>query len=345
LDVEDMTELLVLGFDGLDYERYRSRSAFDIDLLYSPVAVTGTAWTSLYTGDSLSSHGVRDTWGRNIRQQLRAGDWTVGFLIQNLLIERNKFHTYESTPSTPFWEVLNDHGVSTNTVNLPVTYPARSIDGVQISGFPRPKGEQARGVTPPSVTPPKNYYEASDIIHRFMDPYVDGHGAWRPDVEQMGIETVLDQRREYGLELLEYTTSLPRSDVTAIQWSFVDRIGHVFGITDQTQGPVFDLVDELIDRAVETIDPEALVVVSDHGFEAKDHTQEGVLIHDGLDLPELHDKTVTTHDVAPTICEYFGTSMDCDGVALQRISTDRELEATGDYENMRGHLKDLGYLE
>ncbi len=72
--------------------------------------ISPALWTSIFTGKSPEKHGLVDWIGSD---------------------SRNRF-------SKALWNILNDYGQKTLTVNIPGTFPPEKITGVQISGFPIP---------------------------------------------------------------------------------------------------------------------------------------------------------------------------------------------------------------
>ena len=68
-------KVMVIGFDGLDYELFKKRNSRDMLLLplLAPIPATGPSWTSIYTGDSMARHNIRDVFGLEFRDNNSSG--------------------------------------------------------------------------------------------------------------------------------------------------------------------------------------------------------------------------------------------------------------------------------
>lgn len=84
----------------------------DAGSTYSPVV-----WTSIFTGKLPKNHGITE--------------WEFSD-------SRNRF-------SKTLWNIVNEYGQKSITVNIPGTFPPEEVLGIQISGFPIPGGIQGQG--------------------------------------------------------------------------------------------------------------------------------------------------------------------------------------------------------
>src|SRR5262245_39683574 len=82
--------------------------------------ITPAAWTTFMTGKGPGRHGVIDF--------LRY-DHTTGKL---------SFNNYIEIHGRTIWELLSDRGYRVGSINLPMTYPPREVNGFMISGFATP---------------------------------------------------------------------------------------------------------------------------------------------------------------------------------------------------------------
>jgi len=121
--------LLLIGFDGLDYELFRSCApdGFEILPLLAPIPVTGPSWTSIYTGDAMATHGVRDVFGLEFRRYYSRNRlvhlfrWhlhNLGLVIRRKP-PRRRHKSYETTCSTYLWDTLGRAGLTFKIVNMP----------------------------------------------------------------------------------------------------------------------------------------------------------------------------------------------------------------------------------
>jgi len=104
--------------------------------------ITPQMWGTILTGTPARLHGVLDFWQRGDNGRFRA---TNGADLKQ----------------TPIWEILGEGGLRCGMVNLPFTYPPRSIRGYMISG------EDAPGAHRSIANPPELY---DDVVAKF-GPY------------------------------------------------------------------------------------------------------------------------------------------------------------------------------
>jgi len=353
--------LLVVGFDALDFQVFRQQNALGLQVaeLFSPVPVTGPAWTSMYTGASVKAHGVRDVHGRSGRYRIvKWSRWPdrLAWWVRDRCVRMGwkedvpAYRTPANTPATYLWQTLTEAGLSTKLVNLPVTWPARPIDGIYVAGIPLPRSGR-RWVYPAGLKSrlPADYWDMCDIVNWFEDLLVDGVAVWRPHAKEWGVERVLARTRELSHRLVDFFYSLEACDVNMIQFPFADRIGHVFGITDRTIRPVYGLVNELIEYLWAGHEDEYdLLVVSDHGLRGTDHTHSGVLAQGGEVFDPDSVSGARTYDVAPTILQYCGIAS---GLAVQAMGPngsrdvrEASVAESEEAEEIKKRLKAIGYM-
>jgi len=238
-------KLLVVGFDGLDFELFKAHCRVDLDIvpLHSPVPVTGPAWTSIYTGDGVSTHKVRDCFGlptfrRYARNEvLHKALWRARQLIGKLGLREplQECRTYADTSSRYVWDTLGAGGVSVKLVNLPVAAPVRQVNGIHVAGWPIDR--RARWHWPDSIGRliPDDYAELSDIIQWFENPVVDRGKVHRRCLRELGAQRAKDRTRDTCHRLARFFLQLPAAQFQMVQFSFIDRLGHVFGISADTE--------------------------------------------------------------------------------------------------------------
>ncbi len=265
--------LLVVGLDGASYElcnrwmdeghlpslaHIRSHGAW-MPLQSTIPAVSPVAWSTFMTGTNPGEHGV------------------FGFFVP----ERpgpyhppTRFRPVSSHDchGKRFWEQMNEAGLSTGIVGVPVTYPVQAINGHMIAGLLAPKLETP-GATYPAAL-------AAEIIAQ-VGPYrIVPRGIYVPGGEEVFLDEVhrsLELRGRLAFYLLEhhrcdmhlfvlYETDLvqhkmwqfmdedhPRHNANKNRWR--DAIRDVYVHADA-------IIGELIQR-LGTGD--SLVVMSDHG--------------------------------------------------------------------------------
>jgi hypothetical protein len=353
-------KLLVIGFDALDYELFKAHTRLRSDLypLYSPVPVTGPAWTSIYTGDSVAKHGVREGWGfSSVRRYARSefghrAHWFARWLAGRCGLRRREpvLRTYRTTESVYMWDSLGKAGVTVKLVNLPITSPARAVRGVHVAGFPLDL--RRRWYWPDSVSAllPQDYAELSDVIQWFEDPVLDRYHVWRGPLHAMGLAAAKEKVRRTAHRLADLFVALPRGDLEMVQFSFIDRLGHAFGIAGETEEFCYALADELVRAVLRGSCPDSMLIVSDHGFQGSEHTSYGCLAINGalagrVRVPEDYEPSVL--DVAPTIAGCFGASHHpCEGNDLtsrRAIAARGAADADGDRAEIMARMRDVGY--
>lgn len=82
--------------------------------------ITPAAWTTFMTGKGPGKHGIIDFEKYNPRE--------------NRLAFNNTFEIREKT----LWELLSEKGLRVGSINVPMTYPPRPVNGFMISGFETP---------------------------------------------------------------------------------------------------------------------------------------------------------------------------------------------------------------
>ena len=204
------------------------------DLESTVPATTPPGWTSLTTGVNPGKHGI---FGFYTRQR----------------------GTYETTPVTDrhvnarrLWDYLNIHDDTSVVVNVPVTHPARVINGCLVPGYLAPDEPQ----TYPQDTLAEVGMEGYHI-------YASSETASVPD----------DQLLEEWLELTESRADLTRHlidkfdpDLVFLEFQKTDGAVHKFGIGEHVRR-IYECVDSCMADVLESIDGEPNVfVVSDHGI-------------------------------------------------------------------------------
>ncbi len=261
---------MVIGLDGATWELLDRLFALDLmpnlqamvqqgtrGPLWSVVPpMTATAWTSFATGKGPGKHGIYD--------------WTEPM---------DGSYVYEPVDarrvnSRTVFEVLSEHGRRSATVNLPLTFPCREIDGVAVSGMLTPSKDA------PGFTWPPDFAQA---LARVSPDYVidthltDSHDDVLPFCDRL--EQMLEARGKLLHHLLEQeawdlfvTVFVEMDRMQHCTWQFIDEdhpdydpdgasryADRIFGVYRR----IDDHVAELVARRGEDCD---VVFISDHGF-------------------------------------------------------------------------------
>lgn len=154
----DEPRVIVLGFDGMDYEvASRLMQAgrmpnFERLAELGQFAPLGTsvppqspvAWSNFITGMDSGGHGIFDFVHRDPKTMLpylstsRAEDPSNILELGGLCIPLNPGKVRLLRHGTPFWEVLDDHGVETTILRMPANYPPSGSATRELSGMGTP---------------------------------------------------------------------------------------------------------------------------------------------------------------------------------------------------------------
>jgi len=218
--------------------------------------MTATAWTSFVTGKGPGKHGIYD--------------WTEPM---------GNSYVYEpvdsrKVKSETILEMASDKGLRVATVNLPLTFPCRELNGVAVSGMLTPDKDS------PGFTYPASFRQTIEDLS--PDYIIDTHLSDSfedilPFCERL--ETMLNERGKVIRHLLDDEPW----DLFVTVWVEMDRMQHCIWQFIDPEHPYYDkegaalyeerildvyrLLDkrigEMVDRRGENCD---VIFISDHGF-------------------------------------------------------------------------------
>ena len=208
--------LLIIGLDGATFDvlnpmmkagRMPALQRFIADgvsgVLHSTKPpITPAAWTTFMTGKGPGRHGI------------------VDFEKYHVATHRLEFNsTYEIREKT-LWEHLSDKGFRVGSINVPMTYPPKPVNGFMISGFETPSID-AEFTYPPELK--------QDILREIPD--YNYRTNWRR--KPMGGLEMLRENLDYisgsfdqGRRLTEYCGEKFGWDVLMIVYKLVDNLQH-----------------------------------------------------------------------------------------------------------------------
>ncbi|WP_458209006.1 alkaline phosphatase family protein [Haladaptatus sp. NG-SE-30] len=239
---------VILGFDALDFEyldrfedelpsfgRLRS-DGVEAPLRSTHPPWTGSAWPSMYTGTDPTRHNAFGFF-----------DYTDTYPDEATVITRN------DVTAPAIWNYLTAIDEPTIVLNVPVTHPAESLDGVLVPGYLA--NEETAGY-PPTIRD-----ELSDALGEQYTIYsadeMSGDKAAKLDgyVELVGLR---ERAAEYLLENWEWRVAI-------VQVQKTDAVFHNFD--DPTAfRRVYSAADSLVGTVLATADEANVVVCSDHGM-------------------------------------------------------------------------------
>ena len=257
------TKLLVLGFDGMDYNislKFLPNLGFDVHPLYAPIPVTAPSWTSIHTGLTVEQHGINEMWKP-------AG-------------KINHFF---------FWEILNQKGYTCELMNIPATYPPRPVRNYIVCGFPMPIRDGCYTYPPDLMNRlPRNFKERMDLV--FWDSELRTN--WFAKLRKTPLERLMARVIEDSNMILDKVVEFHSGgDLVYVQWIFIDRVGsHLFCKYHYGDlGALYRHSLYLIGRLEKELKPETEIVISDHGdgWMFGEHSHFGVIATKGFRLSKL----------------------------------------------------------
>ncbi len=213
------------------------------------------AWTSFATGKNPGKHGI-------------------------YYFTRPKKSTYEMQvingsyrDGLTFWQIASQHGKKAGVINVPMTYPADTVNGFMISGLDTP-GRHAPGWTFPNNLMEHTPQELGEYVIECGLPTYAKSGQLDKGLE-VAHQTIA-QRTRYSLFLMEshawdiFVTVY--TSIDAIQhyfWKHMLLSGELVGQESRFQTAIRDAyieVDQGIGELIRRAPPETtVIIVSDHG--------------------------------------------------------------------------------
>lgn len=197
---------------------------------------TPSAWPSMYTGVNPGKHGVYNF------VAFDGYDWEV--------VTAN--HVREHA----LWRLLDEHGLSSVIVNVPVTYPPDEISGAIIPGFigPESPGTHPKGILE-DVREAIGEYRVYPQYSRGDEEYTDG--------EKMDEYCALARMRG---EAFRYLTDEYEPDFGFVQFQKTDTVFHEFEGDPEKIRQIYEATDDQIGKIVDECDPKRVFIASDHGI-------------------------------------------------------------------------------
>lgn len=215
--------------------------------------ITGAAWTSFQTGVQPGRHGIFDWLAR------KDGGYQLA-PISSCSIKREVL-----------WEYLSRHDKRVGVMGVPVSYPARPVNGFLLTDLLTPEGTNY-------AFPP----ELKDEIERKVGPYPVMPEHWRGRyVARQWLENLKDSlSRRMGIALYLMRNkpwdffmvhTMETDSVQHQMWHLLDNIKRPRYHGGDCQGnpilEIYQLADRAIGQIREALDDNTTIfVISDHGF-------------------------------------------------------------------------------
>ncbi|MCU4924913.1 alkaline phosphatase family protein [Halobacteria archaeon AArc-dxtr1] len=192
---------------------------------------TASAWPSMYTGKNPGKHGVFD---------FLSFDGYESDVV-------NATHVRER----PVWELLSEYGITSVVVNVPVTHPAQSFDGALIPGMTAPED--------PDCHPDGLLDDVRDACGEYR---VYPQSGPEPEASIEGYERTIELRGS----AFRYLCDRFDPGFAFVQFQQTDSVFHERPGDKEAIEAVYREVDRQLEETLETVDPENVMLVSDHGI-------------------------------------------------------------------------------
>lgn len=222
--------------------------------------ITPAAWTTFMTGKGPGRHGIIDF------EKYEVASHTLAF--------NSTFEIREKT----LWELLSEKGLRVGSVNVPMTYPPRPVNGFMISGFETPSIDA-------DFTWPREL--KTELLTKF--PHYNYRTDWRR--RAFGGEEILQRNLDYicdsfdqGWQLTQYCGDKYGWDVLMVVFKLVDNLQHkAWKYLDPRYIPKYPREAEMAAKCFERLDGAlthlfeyaekrgaTVLIMSDHGHGSLD---------------------------------------------------------------------------
>lgn len=227
---------------------------------------SASAWTSFATGKNPGKHGIFDFWHRI------PGSYGIRFINGT------------ARSGKAFWDYVSDAGGKVTVINVPMTYPAKPLNGIMIAGMDAPGLDSAEFCYPETVI--------QELLQK------NGGYVIEPGVTSLCIAGRFDEAAEATKESANLRYEAARHLMASYPWDLfvvvfreLDPIQHTFWKFMDASHPehdpalaakygevIFDVyrhVDGLVGQLLEGLDPTIpTFFLSDHGFGANQRGNE-----------------------------------------------------------------------
>ncbi len=218
---------------------------------YPPL--TAPAWTSLSTGLKPARHGVYDFW--EYEDQREPGTARKASVVTH------------RRGGKAIWNILSEYGKQVLIINVPVTYPPETVNGIMVSGYMTPSANT--DFTYPAAFKEELYrvvpnYEIDIALREIFVGKVE-------ERTRRLIDAAIDMT-EKRMQLIVYLLKEKSWDFCYVAFVGPDRLQHPLweeiSALDPRTNAYFHLLDNALGQILDLLGPEdTLFVVSDHGFQ------------------------------------------------------------------------------
>ena len=271
--------LLVIGWDGATYNHLEKIKPNFYKKLHRQVFLpepfwqnreidSGAAWTTITTGKSFFDHKVLSIAGKLENETLFKLFSKIDFLIPDNLSGRavklwlmsKLFYKHPPTSHDVKFPRIWEKIPNSLAWSVPVTHPPKPIYGVWVSGIPYP---DSYGVYPKR-------------IERTLRKMYQGEPKRGEDLKKY--KTALFEQHFREIEAIKWLYDQFEFNFAFIVFVLSDRFMHVEGDWDKVV-EMYKTVDETTGELVKHINPDNVLVLSDHGMK-KERRAKHLHVHD-----------------------------------------------------------------
>ncbi|MBI1741646.1 alkaline phosphatase family protein [Candidatus Acetothermia bacterium] len=214
--------------------------------------ITGAAWSTFQTGVNPGKHGVFD-WLARKRDSYQLAPISSRSIDRPLL-----------------WEYLSAHGKRVGVIGVPVSYPARPVNGFMLTDLLTPAEENY-------AYPPTLKAEIEANVGRY--PVMPDHWRGRHAAERWvaGLKESLAQRVKTALYLMEHQPwdflmvhFMETDSVQHQMWHLLDgekrEVYRTYGVTGNPILAIYQQADQAVGQFIANSPDATVFVISDHGF-------------------------------------------------------------------------------
>ncbi|HVB73150.1 MAG TPA: alkaline phosphatase family protein [Ktedonobacteraceae bacterium] len=286
---------------------------------YPPV--TPAAWTSLSTGLKPAQHGVYDFWEYEEPREAGAA-------------RQSRVQTHRKGGKA-IWNILSEYGKQVLVINVPLTYPTDTVNGIMVSGYMTPS-------TSVDFTYPTAFKEE---LLRTVPEYeidVDLRSIFRGDVEE-GKKRLVDavlRMTERRMDLTMHLLKEKPWDFCYVAFVGADRLQHAIWeeiiSLDTHATEYYRLLDHSLGLILEQLGPDdSLFVISDHGFQGVSTAFDINEFLLSVDLLKLSSDTQRSKSRRNANLKYRMKQL---GLLSLARKTKRRLEASGIVKKYQGDV-------
>ena len=222
--------------------------------------ITPAAWTTFMTGKGPGQHGIID------------------FEKYDATEHRLSFNSTYQIGEKTIWELLSDKGLRVGSINVPMTYPPKPVNGFMISGFETPSIDAE--FTYPKELKQEIFREIPNYNYRTNWQRRALGGQDQLSVNLDYISNSFDQ----GLKLTRYCGDKFGWDVLMVVFKLVDNVqhkawkyldpktSHRYPREAEMVGQVFKRLDDVLGHLFEYArdNDASVLIMSDHGHGSLD---------------------------------------------------------------------------